>query len=61
MNFVASLDGNVLSINQEMPIYNSAFVTLTIDVIEMKIDLNEFLNKVLLIEGVKTARLIAIE
>ncbi len=61
LNFVASLDGNVLSINQEMPIYNSAFVTLTIDVIEMKIDLNEFLNKVLLIEGVKTARLIAIE
>ena len=61
LNFVASLDGNVLAITQEMPIHNSAFVTLTVDVIEMKSNLNDFLNKVLLIEGVKTARLIAVE
>ena len=61
LNYVASLDGNVLAITQEMPIHNSAFVTLTVDVIEMKSNLNDFLNKVLLIEGVKTARLIAVE
>lgn len=61
LNYVANLEGNVLSITQEMPINNSAFVTLTVDVIEMKIDLNAFLNQVLLIEGVKTARLIAVE
>lgn len=61
LNYVASIDGNVLAITQEMPIHNSAFVTLTIDVIEMKCNFNEFLNDVLLIEGVKTARLIAVE
>lgn len=61
LNYVASIDGNVLAITQEMPIHNSAFVTLTIDVIEMKCNFNEFLNEILLIEGVKSARLIAVE
>lgn len=61
LNFIASIDGNVLAITQEMPIHNSAFVTLTIDVIEMKCNFNTLLNDVLLIEGVKSARLIAVE
>lgn len=61
LNYVASIEGNVLAITQEMPIHNSAFVTLTIDVIEMKCNFSEFINEVLLIEGVKSARLIAVE
>ena len=44
-----------------MHINNTAFVTLTIDVIGLEVSYDEFLTKIRELNGVKTAELIAIE
>ena len=61
LNYVAGRGGNILSINQEMPINGLAFVTLTIDVIEVIDELNTFLDETLKLSGVRSAKLLAIE
>ncbi|MBO4667396.1 MAG: hypothetical protein J5666_04630 [Bacilli bacterium] len=61
LNYIAARSGNVLSINQEMPINGEAFVTLTIDVIEVIDELNTFILETLKIDGVRSAKLLAIE
>ena len=61
LNYVATRGGNILSINQEMPINGIAFVTLTIDVIEVIDEVNSFISETLKINGVRSAKLLAIE
>ena len=61
LNYIANHNCNILAINQEMPINNTAFVTLTIDVIGLEVSYDEFLTKIRDLNGVKTAELIAIE
>lgn len=61
LNYIAGHGGNILSINQEMPINGQAFVTLTIDVIEVIDELNTFLDDTLKLNGVRSAKLLAIE
>lgn len=61
LNYIASKNGNILSINQEMPIHGTAYVTITIDVIEMLNGLEDFIEEVKTLNGVKNAKLIAIE
>ena len=61
LNYIAGRGGNILSINQEFPINGLAFVTLTIDVIEVIDELNTFLDETLKLSGVRSAKLLAIE
>ena len=61
LNYIASRGGNILSINQEFPINGIAYVTLTIDVIEAIDELNLFLDEVVKLNGVRSAKLLAIE
>ena len=61
LNYIAKNGGNVLSINQELPINGIAYVTITIDVIEAIDELNLFLDEVLKLNGVRSAKLLAIE
>ena len=61
LNYIANHNCNILAINQEMPINNTAFVTLTIYVIGLEVSYDEFLTKIRDLNGVKTAELIAIE
>lgn len=61
LNFVAENKGNILAINQEMPIHNIAFVTITLDVIDMDISLSQLLEKLKAIKEVMDAILVAVE
>lgn len=61
LNYIASSGGNILSINQETPINGIAFVTITIDVIEVIDEINSFTIATLKIKGVRSAKLLAIE
>lgn len=61
LNFVAANKGNILAINQEMPIHNIAFVTITLDVIDMDISLSQLLEKLKAIKEVMDAILVAVE
>lgn len=61
LNYIASHGGNVLSINQELPINGIAYVTITIDVIEAINELNHFLDDVIKLKGVRSCKLLAIE
>ena len=61
LNYIANHNCNILAINQEMPINNTAFVTITMDVIDLQISYDDFLGKIKELNGVRTAELIAIE
>lgn len=61
LNFVAKSGGNVLSINQEMPIHNIAFVTLTIDAIDLKSPISAFISEVKELNKVVEVILTAVE
>lgn len=61
LNNIASHGGNILSINQEMPINGIAFVTITIDVIEATSELDQFISKITKLDGVRSAKLLTIE
>ena len=61
LNDIASRGGNILSINQELPINGIAYVTITIDVIEALDELNDFLDSINKLDGVRSAKLLAIE
>lgn len=61
LNHIASHSCNILAINQEMPINNTAYVTVTMDVIDLKISYDDLLNSIKQLYGVKTVELIAIE
>lgn len=61
LNHIANESGNILSINQEMPINNLAYVNISVDVLDMHMNIDELLKKLRGAEGVISAELIAIE
>lgn len=61
LQYIASLSGNILSINQETPIKESAYVTLAIDASELQLSLDDFINKLKLLENIISVELLAVE
>jgi len=61
LNEVASRNANIVAINQEMPIHNIAFVTLTISVTEMSISINELVACLKKFNNVVDVMLVAVE
>lgn len=57
----SSLNVNILTINQSMPINSKASVNLSLDFIETKYDINEIIDKLKDIDGVISVSLLAIE
>ena len=53
LNVLASEGGSVLTINQGIPLQGVANATLSIETVELSIDLEALLDKVRVIEGVK--------
>ena len=56
-----ALSTNVLAINQEVPIHNIAFVTLTIAIMDMDISIQNFINELRRGKNVIDVMLIAVE
>ncbi len=61
LNAIAFYQGNVLTINQEMPIKNLAFITITIDCNELSISIYELTSKLKAIQKIKDVTLVAFE
>lgn len=61
LNDVASHNANILAINQEEPIHNIAFVTLTIAIMNMEMPILEFVNELKSKNNVIDANLLAVE
>ncbi|MBC2580615.1 ACT domain-containing protein [Clostridium sp. DJ247] len=58
---VAFKKGNILTINQDIPINNAASVTITLDASKLEVDINEFVEELKSIENVIKVDLIAVE
>ena len=61
MSEVASVNANIITLNQDMPIKDYAFITLTIDVSKISVGLDELIDKLKQLENVKKVELIAFE
>ena len=60
LNIIASLNGSISSINQDAPVDDQAYITLSVAVSDVEESLEEFLDKIKKIEGVKAVNLIAV-
>ena len=58
---IAENGGNIITINQDIPINKAANVTITCDISGLKIDIKELLNKINLVDNILKSKLIAME
>jgi len=58
LGLVASYHGNILTINQTLPLQGMAIVTLTMDTKSLNIDIQGFIEKLCSIHGVKSAQIV---
>ncbi|MDY6011606.1 ACT domain-containing protein [Clostridium sp.] len=61
LDFIASKNLNILTINQDIQINMTANVSITLDVSKIKSDIKNFLYKIKEIDGVVKIRILAIE
>ena len=61
LNLLSEYGANILTIDQSIPINNSAYVSITIDISSVSIDIYEILNKVSQVEGVEKTEFVAME
>lgn len=61
LNDVASRNANILAINQEVPIHNIAFVTLTISIMNMEMSVLDFVSEIKNKKNVIDANLLQVE
>ena len=61
LNLLSEYGANILTIDQSIPINNSAYVSITIDISSLGIDIYEILNRVSQVEGVEKTEFVAME
>ena len=61
LNYIATYQGNILTINQEMPIHNIAYITVTIETKDLTVSVYELTAKLKTISKVKEVSLLAFE
>ncbi|WP_058486294.1 ACT domain-containing protein [Defluviitalea phaphyphila] len=61
LNVIASIGGNILTINQTIPVNKIANVTITMETDPMKDEIKELMDKVESIEGVLNLKILARE
>lgn len=58
---IAQVNGNILTINQDIPVNNGANVTITLDISDMNVELNNFIEEVKNMDNVVRITLVAME
>lgn len=58
---IALKRGNILTINQDIPINNAASVSITFDASKLEIEINDLIEELKLVKGVIRIDLIAVE
>ncbi|AUS97871.1 hypothetical protein CDQ84_00340 [Clostridium thermosuccinogenes] len=61
INKIAQAKANILTINQNIPINGLADVTISIETEEMTMDLNELMNEISKVEGVRRQEILSRE
>ena len=61
MSIIYKFGANVITINQDMPIKDSAYITMAIDVSDSEKDINELVKELKTVENVRSANIIAVE
>lgn len=61
LNFFYSVEGNIITINQNIPINNVASVIISLDISDIKIDIEDILEQLKNVKYVVSTRLIALE
>ncbi len=61
LNAIANYGGNILTINQEMPIHNMAYITVTIDATDLTVSVYELTSQIKTVAKVKEVSLLAFE
>lgn len=61
LDIIADRGGNILTINQDIPINNVANVSITLDISNLSVDFSELIDEVRAIDNVVKANLIAME
>ena len=61
LNDIASRNCNILAINQEEPIHNVAYVTLTVSINDMQISIQDFISELKDKKNLIDANLLAVE
>ena len=58
---IAENGGNIITINQDIPINNAANVTITCDISGLKVGIKELLDKIDSVDNIMKSKLIAME
>ncbi len=58
---IAENKGNIMTINQDIPINNAANVTITFDISEMEVDMKSILEEIKRIDNIIKVKLIALQ
>ena len=61
LNIIADKNGNILTINQDIPINDNAIVSITLDILDLSITLQHLIETLTKLKGVASAKLVAIE
>ena len=57
----AKANANIITLNQDMPIKDYAFITITIDISKINVQFDELINNIKQLENIKKVELIAFE
>lgn len=61
LNLLSEYDGNIITIDQGIPINNFAYVSITMDISSIKCDTNTILAYIAQVDGVEKVEFIAME
>ena len=61
LNSIASSQGNILTINQDMPIHNLAYITVTLDTKELTVSIYDLISNLKKLPKIKEVSLLAVE
>ncbi len=61
LNYIAGYQGNILTINQEMPIHNMAYITVTLETKDLTVSVYELTSELKKLPKVREVSLLAFE
>ncbi|HCX65315.1 MAG TPA: ACT domain-containing protein [Eubacteriaceae bacterium] len=61
LNYIAEQNANVLTINQDIPINKNAIVNVTVDILDMDLPIDAFIQDLRSLDGVSRTKLLALE
>ncbi len=61
LSIIYNVGANIITINQDMPIKDSAYITIAVDISEATKDINELISELKSVEYVRSANIIAVD